>query len=150
MKHFFNQHEKNSFIIVAGCGRLGGGLAASLSLQKKDVIVMDEREEAFRKLAASYGGLTMCGDVTNLGRLEEAGIRKADVFIAVTDKDNVNIMAAQLAKQLYGVSHVLVRIYDEEKIKLLCGTGIEAFCPTELSEKEINRFMNWEGSEDEN
>lgn len=148
MKQFSN-HNKNTYIIVAGCGRLGGGLAASLSLKKKDVIIIDEKEEAFRKLAASYGGLTMCADVNNLSKLEEAGIRKADVFIAVTDKDNVNIMAAQIAKQVYGVRHVLVRIYDEEKIKLLQGTGVEAFCPTELSEKEINRFMNWE-DEDEN
>ena len=144
-----SRKEKNNYIIVAGCGRLGGGLAASLSLKKKDVIVMDEKEDAFRKLAPSYGGLTMCADVKNLGKLEEAGIRKADVFIAVTDKDNVNIMAAQIAKQIYGVSHVLARIYDEEKLKLLTGTGIEAFCPTELSEKEINRFMKWE-AEDEN
>ena len=90
--------HKNNYILVAGCGRLGGGLAASLSLKKKDVMIMDENEEAFRKLAASYGGLTMCGDVKDLNKLEEAGIRKADVFIAVTDKDNVNIMAAQLAK----------------------------------------------------
>lgn len=145
----FGKKDKNTYIIITGCGRLGAGLAASLSLKKKDVIVIDEREEAFRKLAASYGGLTMCADVANLGKLEEAGIRKADVFIAVTDKDNTNIMAAQLAKQLYGVRHVLVRVYDEEKVKLLQQTGIEAFCPTELSEKEINRFMNWE-DEDEN
>lgn len=147
--NLFSKHDKNTYIIVAGCGRLGGGLAASFSLKKKDVIVIDEREEAFRKLASSYGGLTMCADVNNLGKLEEAGIRKADVFIAVTDKDNVNIMAAQMARKIYGVRHVLVRVYDEEKIKLLKETGIEAFCPTELSEKEINRFMNWE-DEDEN
>lgn len=145
----FSERNKNMYIIVVGCGRLGGGLAASLSLKKKDVIVIDKKEDAFRKLASSYGGLTMCADVNNLTKLEEAGIRKADVFIAVTDKDNVNIMAAQMARQIYGVHHVLVRVYDEEKIKLLQGTGMEAFCPTELSEKEINRFMNWE-DEDEN
>lgn len=145
----FPKNHKNSYIIVAGCGRLGAGLAASLSLKKKDVIVMDKNEDAFRKLAASYGGLTMCADVDNLSKLEEAGIRKADVFIAVTDKDNVNLMAAQLARQVYGVRHVLVRVYDEEKIRLLQGTGIEAFCPAELSEKEINRYMNWEDEDED-
>ena len=86
----------------------------------------------------------MCADVNDIGRLEDAGIRKADVFIAVTDRDNVNIMAAQIAKQLYGVRHVVARVYDAEKLKLLEGSGIEYFCPTELSEKEINRFMDWE------
>lgn len=145
---FFPERRKNIYIIVAGCGRLGGGLAASLSLKKRDVLIMDEKEEAFRKLSASYGGLTMCADVSDLGKLEEAGIRRADVFIAVTDKDNVNIMAAQIAKQIYKVRHVLARVYDEEKIKLLEGTGIEAFCPNELSEKEINRFMNWEDNDE--
>lgn len=91
----------------------------------------------------------MCADVNNVARLEAAGIRKADVFIAVTDRDNVNIMAAQMAKQLYGVRHVVVRIYDGEKLKLLDGSGIEYFCPTELSEKEINRFMNWEDRDED-
>lgn len=145
----FGKKEKNAYIIIAGCGRLGAGLAASLSLKKKDVIVIDEKEEAFRKLAASYGGLTMCADAADLGKLTDAGIQRADVFIAVTDKDNTNIMAAQLVRQLYGVRHVLVRVYDEEKIRLLAGTGIEAFCPAELSEKEINRYMNWEDEDED-
>ena len=145
----FKEKFPSGYIIIGGCGRLGAGLAARLSLEKKDVVVIDRKEESFRKLAASYGGQTMCADVNNVARLEAAGIRKADVFIAVTDRDNVNIMAAQMAKQLYGVRHVVVRIYDGEKLKLPYGSGIEYFCPTELSEKSINRFMNWEDRDED-
>lgn len=134
---------KTEYIIIAGCGRLGAGLASSLSLKKHNVIIIDEKEEAFRKLPLSYSGLTMCADVEDLTKLEEAGIKEADIFIAVTNKDNVNIMTTQMAKEIYQVNHVLTRIYDEEKLELFQGTKIETFCPTELSEKEINRFMNW-------
>lgn len=149
MRKLFKDRNAENYIVIGGCGRLGAGLAARLSLDQRDVVVIDRREDAFRKLASSYGGQTICADLNDINRLEDAGIKKADIFIAVTDRDNVNIMAAQLAKQVYGVRHVLARIYDEEKLKLLDGTGVVYFCPTELSEKEINRFMNWE-DRDEN
>lgn len=149
MRLFKDERDGSGYIVIAGCGRLGAGLAARLSLNKRDVMVIDKREEAFRKLSASYSGQTLCADVNDVSRLMEAGVGRADVFIAVTDRDNVNIMAAQMAKHIYGVEHVLTRIYDEEKLKLLEGSGIEYFCPTELSEKEINRFMKW-GDPDEN
>lgn len=142
MKLFYKLHNAE-YIIIAGCGRLGAGLAKRLSLQKKNVIVIDEKEDAFRKLPSSYSGLTMCADVKDITKLEETGIKQADIFITVTDNDNINIMAAQMAKEIYKVEHVLTRIYDEEKLVLLKNSGIETFCPTELSEKEINRFMNW-------
>ncbi len=149
MRNLFKDRSGEDYIVIGGCGRLGAGLAARLSLDKKDVVVIDRKEDAFRKLAASFGGQTMCSDLNNISRLEDAGMRQADVFLAVTDRDNVNIMAAQIAKQVYGVRHVLARIYDAEKLKLLDGTGIAYFCPTELSEKEINRFMNWEDSDED-
>ena len=139
----FKKEGKEQYIIIAGCGRLGAGLASSLSLKKHNVVIIDREERAFRKLSPSYGGLTMCADAENRNSLEDAGIRKADVFIEVTDRDNVNIMTVEMAQQMYGVEHVLTRIYDEDKLSLLEGSGVATFCPTQLSEKEIDRFMEW-------
>lgn len=146
--NFLKVKKSDQYTIIVGCGRLGAGLANRLSLQNQDVLMMDEDEYAFRKLATSYGGLTLIGDGRELNKLEEAEIRKADIFIAVTDNDNTNLFLAGIAKQIYGVKHVLTRIYDEEKADLLEDIEVESFCPSELSEKEIGRFMDWRFSDE--
>lgn len=145
----FKLKREKQYIIIAGCGRLGAGLASRLSLQKQDVLIMDRDENSLRKLKQSYGGLTLIGDCKELDKLEEAEIKKADVFIAVTNNDNTNLLIAGIVKQLYGVKHVLTRVYDEDKADLLEDIGIETFCPAELSEKEISRFMDWRNIDEE-
>lgn len=132
--------EKN-YIIIAGSGRLGASIAGKLSEQKKDVMVIDIDKTAFRKLPISFGGLTLVASVTDLERLKVAEIDKATVFIAVTDDDCTNICAAQIAKKVFHIEKIIARIYDEEKIPLVSGMGINTICPTRLSEKEVADYI---------
>lgn len=136
---------EKSYIIIAGCGRLGAGIAGKLSEQKKDVMIIDRDKTAFRKLPVSFGGLTLAAGVTDLERLKAAEIDKATVFIAVTDDDCTNICAAQIAKKVFHIEKVVTRICDEEKIFLVTGMEIDTICPTRLSEKEISDYIQTGG-----
>lgn len=132
----------HTYAIIIGCGRLGSGLAGKMSEEGKDVMVIDFDKTAFRKLPASYGGLTMVANATDIEKLKQAEIKQADIVIAVTNNDNTNICAAQIAKKMFGVSRVIARIYDDEKKNLLVPYHIDSICPAALSEKEIAVFMN--------
>ena len=133
--------KKNEYTVIAGCGRLGASLAAKLSDEKKDVMVLDCDKSAFRKLPCSYGGLTMTASATDLEKMMSEKLQDASVFIAVTDDDCVNICAAQLARNVFHIPKVVARIYDEEKIDLVKNMEIDTICPSELSEKEISNYI---------
>ena len=133
--------NKHTYSIIIGCGRLGSALAGRLSEEGKDVMVIDSDKTAFRKLPASYGGLTMMANATDIDKLKQAEIEKADTVIAVTDSDNSNICVAQIARKVFDVKRVIARIYDDEKNMLLNPLGIDSICPAALSEKEVAVFM---------
>ncbi|MDD3415531.1 MAG: NAD-binding protein [Lachnospiraceae bacterium] len=94
-----NKISDDKHVLIIGCGRLGSSIANTLSNRNKNVTIIDIREESFRKLSPSFGGLSLEGNATDVEVLKEAGINKADVVIIVTDNDNVNIMIAQMAKK---------------------------------------------------
>lgn len=133
--------KKNAYTIIAGCGRLGACIGGKLSEEKQDVCVINQDKTAFRKLPGSYGGLMLAGNVTDLEKLRDAEVEKADTFLAVTDDDSINICAAQMAKRIFRVPKVVARIYDREKIPLLKNMEIATICPTELAEQEIENVM---------
>lgn len=137
--------KENGCTVIAGCGRLGASIAGKLSEKKKDVMVLDCDKTAFRKLPYSYGGLTLTASATDMERLASSGLSDAAVFIAVTDHDCVNICAAQIAKKIFHIPKVVARIYDEEKVSLVKNMGIDAICPSELSEKELDNYIEIEG-----
>lgn len=138
----------HTYSIIIGCGRLGSGLAGKMSEEGKDVMVIDYDKTAFRKLPLSYGGLTMVANATDIEKLKQAEIKQADTVIVVTDNDNINICAAQIAKKMFDVPRVIARIYDDTKKKLLVSDQIDSICPTSLSEKKITVFMQ-EGRNEE-
>ena len=139
-----NYKEKRS-IIVVGCGRLGSTIASLLSERNLNVIVLDIDQSNFRKLAASYGGLTKEGDGTDIDMLERVGIREAGVLVATTNDDDVNIMIAQIAKEIYHVDEVITRIYDASKDITCSRMGIHVISPTNLSVNEFRRVLFQEG-----
>ena len=132
---------EKDYTIIGGCGRLGYSIASKLSEANKDVMIIDHDKSSFRKLPMSFGGLTMIASISDLDRLKNAQINKASVFIAVTNDDNANICAAQIAKKLFHVEKVIARIYDEDKIPLLTKMNIEAICPTRLSVDQVYDYM---------
>ena len=119
-------------VIIAGCGRSGSTLARMLA-PEHHVTVIDRTSDAFRRLGKSFKGATLVGQGTDMDILRRAGAEKADVFVAVTDGDNRNIMAAQIAKEVFGVGTVLCRIYDPSRAAAYQELGIQTYCTTAIS-----------------
>ncbi len=121
------------YVIIAGCGKVGSGLANKLSGEGHDVVIIDWDEESLKKLSPDFAGLRIVGVPFDQDVLKKAGIDKADAVAAVTPEDNVNIMVSQIAKHLYGIKRVLARIYNPRREYVFHQFGLDTFCPTNVS-----------------
>ena len=119
-------------VIILGCGRVGSTLALMLTSEGHDVGIIDMEPASFRRLGENFGGRAVSGIGINAETLKEAGIENADAFLAVTNGDNTNIMAAQIAKTLFRVPRVMARIYDPLRAEVYREVGIETLCITTL------------------
>lgn len=117
-------------VVVMGCGRVGARVSAILDQHGHNVSVVDTNPDAFRRLGEKFGGDTLIGTGIDEDVLRRAGIDQADVFIAVTNGDNRNIMAAQVAHTVFGIKHVVVRIYDPVREDTYRRLGLHTVCPT--------------------
>jgi trk system potassium uptake protein TrkA len=120
-------------ILILGCGRVGSTLAKMLSGEGHDVTVMDQTSDAFRRLGTKFTGKRVVGQGTDADTLRGAGIETADVFVSVTQGDNTNIMAAQIAKIVFKVPTVLTRIYDPSRAEAYSQMGIYTICTTSIA-----------------
>lgn len=120
-------------ILIIGCGCVGSELAALFDKRGHDVSVVDRREESFDSLPGDFGGFTTVGVPIDQDILKKAGIETCDAVCAVTQDDNLNIMAAQLAEEIYKVPRVFARISDVDKVDVFRGFGIHTVCPTRLT-----------------
>lgn len=137
---------RNRYIVIAGCGRLGTSIAARLSASGDSVVVIDRNESAFAGLPPEFSGFRIEGDASRLSVLRDAKVDEADVLIAVTGSDNVNLMAAQAAKWTFGVTRALARVYDPTKERLYSRLGIVTVCPTSAAAETFFRVMTEEPS----
>ena len=87
-------------IIVVGAGKVGAALCRSLVEEKHDVILIEQKEEVLKRLIKRYDIMGFAGNGANFKILEQAEVNNCDVFIAMTDKDEVNMISAVLAKQM--------------------------------------------------
>jgi len=117
-------------IIIMGCGRVGAQLANLLEEEGHKITVMDINDNSFRRLSSTFSGNALVGDGTDEESLKKAGIDKADAFVAVTEGDNRNVMAAQIAKHIFNVPKVVCRIYDPLRKDIYETVGLEAISPT--------------------
>jgi trk system potassium uptake protein TrkA len=117
-------------VVIMGCGRTGAQLAAMLDADGNTITILDIDDYSFRRLPADFKGTALVGDGTDDETLVKAGIKEADAFIALTQGDNRNIMAAQIAKHIFKVPKVMLRIYDPLRRELYNNLGLEAFSPT--------------------
>jgi len=117
-------------VVIMGCGRVGAQLASLLDAEGHKVTVLDTDSYSFRRLPASFRGTALLGDATDEEALRRAGIEEADAFVAVTQGDNRNVMAAQIAKHIFHVPKVVCRIYDPLRRDLYETLGLEAISPT--------------------
>lgn len=124
-------------IIVVGCGRVGSHLATLLSEDGHNVSVIDRSADAFKNLGRDFNGRTVRGIGFDEGVLKDAGIDEANVVAAVTSNDNANLMTAEVARRIYGVSHVITRLYEARREKTYAQLGIDFSCGTTLVAEEI-------------
>ena len=117
-------------VVIAGCGRVGSGLARDLVTQGFDVSIIDESPDAFHLLGDDFPGEFVVGRALDWDALREAGIEDAIAFVACTDGDNTNIVIAQVAQKKYGIRCVVARVYDPLRAELFAQAGIRTVCPT--------------------
>lgn len=123
------------YIIIVGCGRVGAQLACILAQDGHNVVVIDKNPDSFSRLGAGFNGVTIVGSGFDKNILLEAGIEKADAFAAVTNRDNTNIMAAQVAKGIFKITKIVARIYDPGKEKTYFKLGLDVVGGTTLIAK---------------
>ena len=124
--------KKNMNVVIMGCGRVGAQLAALLDSDGMKVTVLDKDAYSFRRLPSGFGGTALVGDGTDADMLKKAGVEEADIFVALTQGDNRNIMAAQIAKKMFNVPRVICRIYDPLRKDVYDSLGVEALSPTTI------------------
>jgi len=125
--------KNNRYIVIVGCGRLGSHLANQLSREGHSVVVIDTDEATFNDLSPDFSGFRVEGDAVHMAVLKEAKLKMADVLIATTHEDNVNLMVAQVARKVFGVPNVLARVFDPKREEVYARLGIETICPTSVA-----------------
>jgi trk system potassium uptake protein len=117
-------------VVIMGCGRVGARIASLLDQNGHTITVVDTFSSAFSRLSSDFSGDTVIGTGIDEDILRIAGIESADAFIAVTNHDNRNLMAAQVAQAIFNVPQVIVRIYDPVREDTYRRMGLTTICPT--------------------
>ena len=128
-------------VIIVGCGRVGAELAGLLDADGHDVTIIDPNVETFRRLTTGFRGTVLAGDGLDEELLRRAGVDQADAFIALTDGDNHNIMASEIAKHVHQVPTVISQIKDPLRGEAFDALGIESVSPTVLGADRIREVM---------
>ncbi|MCX5993732.1 MAG: TrkA family potassium uptake protein [Chloroflexi bacterium] len=124
--------QNRKTIVIMGCGRVGGKLASMFDAAGHKVTVLDLDAYSFRRLPPTFSGTALIGNGTDEEMLRKAGIEGANAFIALTQGDNRNVMAAQIAKNIFKVPRVICRIYDPLRKDIYEQLGLESISPTEV------------------
>ncbi len=117
-------------VVIMGCGRVGSTLATLMDQAGHRVTVIDSNSDAFQRLRSDFKGEKIVGNGVDEEILRRAGIETADAFAAVTNGDNRNIMASQIAKEIFNIKKVVCRIYDPIRDSTYREMGMETICPT--------------------
>jgi trk system potassium uptake protein TrkA len=128
-------------IVIMGCGRVGAALATELSAEGNDVLVLDTDPSAFRFLPETFTGKTHVGNGLDIDVLEKVRLREADAFVSATRGDNRNVMAAQMAKHMFGVKVVASRVFDPLREEMYRNMGLRTINPTRVQAKRLKRVL---------
>ena len=117
-------------VLIMGCGRVGARLAGLLDAEGHQVTVLDIDSYSFRRLWPDFKGVALVGNGIDEEALIKADIKEADAFFALTQGDNRNVMAAQIAKHIFNVPRIICRIYDPLRQEMYSNLGLETISPT--------------------
>ncbi len=135
--------------VIMGCGRVGSSLAQSIEERGHSVAVIDQNPEAFRRLGPDFSGHKVTGVGFDRDTLAQAGIEDTYAFAAVSDGDNSNVLAARVARETYGVEHVVARIYDPHRAEIYQRLGIPTVATVRWTADQVMRRMLPLGATDE-
>lgn len=119
-------------VLIMGCGRVGARLASLLDEDGHEVTILDNDVYSFRRLPSTFGGSALFGNGIDQEALKKAGIEEADIFVALTQGDNRNVMSCQMAKHMFNVPRVMCRIYDPLREEMYAALGLETISPTKI------------------
>jgi len=128
-------------IVIVGCGRVGSVLADSFDRAGHDVIVLDTSTQAFDRLPGSFRGAAVRGDGTDEDTLRRAGAEGADLFMAMTEGDNRNVMTSQLATEELGAKQVIAKINDPLRARAYADLGLATLCRTNLMAAAVSDYL---------
>lgn len=123
--------------VIVGCGRVGAGLADELDRAGWQVLIIDRLSAAFDRLPSSFKGTALRGDGTDEDNLRRAGAEGADLFLALTEGDNRNIMAAQLGIESLGAKRTMAKVNDPVRAEAYAHLGIATLCRTNLMTEAV-------------
>ncbi|QNU68354.1 TrkA family potassium uptake protein [Ruminiclostridium herbifermentans] len=128
-------------VVVIGCGKVGSKFAHMLSEEGNDVAIVSNDSESFKNLSPDFDGIKVTGVPIDQDILKMAGIETADVLVAVTEDDNINIMVCQVAKEIFKVPKVIARIYNPAREHIFHEFGLETICPTDITVNVMRASM---------
>ncbi|MDT0266233.1 TrkA family potassium uptake protein [Streptomyces sp. DSM 44915] len=134
-------------IVILGCGRVGSTLAHELEERGHSVAVIDQDPTAFRRLGSQFAGRRVTGLGFDRDTLVEAGLPDAGAFAAVSSGDNSNIIAARVAREVFGVRHVTARIYDPRRAEVYERFGIPTVASVRWTTDQVVRRLLPSGAE---
>ncbi len=134
--------------VIVGCGRVGAGLAAALDQAGHHVLILDIATSAFDRLPSTFSGEAVRADGTDEDALLRAGAHGADAFFALTEGDNRNIMAAQLARESLEIAAAVAKINDPVRARAYADLGVATLCRTTLMTDTLLGFLGFVGSGD--
>jgi trk system potassium uptake protein TrkA len=133
-------------IVIVGCGRVGASCAELWDEAGHEVVILDVLTRAFERLPSTFGGTAERGDGTDEDVLRRAGAEGADVFVAMTEGDNRNVMAAQLAIEAFEIPKVIAKINDPVRSAAYAELGIATICRTGLMVDAMNAYLGFPAS----
>ena len=128
--------------VIVGCGRVGAVLADSFDRAGHEVIIIDPSTRAFDRLPSTFGGNALRGDGTDEDTLRRAGAEDADIFISMTEGDNRNVMAAQVALEALGAKRVIAKINDPVRADAYADLGIATLCRTTMMADAVAAYLD--------
>jgi trk/ktr system potassium uptake protein len=134
-------------VVIMGCGRVGATLARALEVREHTVAVIDLNPDAFRRLGPVFGGRQITGSGFDREVLRESGIDQAEAFAAVSSGDNSNIIAARVARESFGITNVVARIYDPGRAEVYERLGIPTVATVRWTADQILTRILPRGSE---
>jgi trk system potassium uptake protein TrkA len=130
-------------IMIIGCGRQGAELAKALSLNGCEVTVVDNDKTAFERLGPSFKGRVIPGSGIDRDALVQGEIEHADGMAAVTASDEINIVAARLARQVFKVPRVVARVHDPLKAEIYQRLGLMTVTPVMLGTQRFRELLTF-------